>query len=150
MEKRVRAQLEPESTLFSGIPRAGCARMKETLFQRIGGSEGVASLVVDFYKRVLDDPELAPFFDGVPLDKLQSMQRALFSAALDGPLAYTGQPLGSAHDGRGITPHHLQLFLEHLFLTVRELDLTQGEIIEIIDRINLYADEVTNASGFAG
>ena len=46
-----------------------------TLYERIGGEATVARMMDSFYERVLADPELAPFFAGVSLQKVRSMQR---------------------------------------------------------------------------
>ena len=80
------------------------------------------------------------------MEKLRSMQNQLFSAALGGPVRYTGRPISYAHDGLGIKPRHLQMFLEHFFETVSDLGLSKHDEIEIIDRINLYADHVTQTT----
>lgn len=119
---------------------------QSSLFERIGGEQGVIALVDAFYGRVLADSELAPFFRGVAMEKLRNMQNQLFSAALGGPVSYTGRPISYAHDGLGIKPRHLQIFLEHFFETVSELGLSKHDEIEIIDRINLYADHVTQTT----
>jgi hemoglobin len=123
---------------------------QSSLFERIGGERGVRALVDAFYRRVLADSELSPFFQGVSMEKLRNMQNQLFSVALEGPVVYTGRPISYAHDGLGIKPKHLQIFLEHFFETVSELGLSKNDEIEIIDRINLYADQVTQTASFSG
>jgi hypothetical protein len=67
---------------------------------------------------VIADPELRPYFDHVALDKRQRMQVEFFSAALDGPIRYTGRTVIHAHQGRRITRLHFQAFVEHLFETL--------------------------------
>ena len=62
----------------------------------------IAEVIDDFYDHVLADPELKPFFRNTYSDKLRSMQREFFGAALDGPITYTGRPLSHVHHGRGI------------------------------------------------
>jgi len=123
---------------------------QSSLFEKIGGERGVTALVDAFYRRVLTDSELSPFFQGVSMEKLSNMQTQLFSVALGGPILYTGRPISYAHDRLGITPKHLQIFLEHFFETVSELGLSKHDEIEIIDRINLYADQVTQTASFSG
>lgn len=120
------------------------------LFERIGGERGVTAMVDAFYRRVLADSELSPFFQGVGMDRLRNMQNQFFSVALGGPVFYTGHPISHAHEGLGIKPKHLQIFLEHFFETVSELDLSKHDQMEIIDRINLYADQVTQTTSFSG
>jgi hemoglobin len=113
-----------------------------SLFARIGGVAGVTRLISTFYARVLADPRLAPYFDGVPIHKLRHMQFEFFSAALDGPLPYTGRTVIQAHQGRRISREHFQAFVEHLFDTLQDYALSEDERYAIIARINTYADDV--------
>ena len=121
-----------------------------SLFERVGGLEGTDKLVVNFYNRVLADPELSSFFEHVAMDKLHTMQREFFSAALDGPLSYTGKPIYQAHFGRGIERKHFAKFVDHLFGTLQTFDLNEREVSEVIGRINTYVDEVVGGHGLAG
>lgn len=49
-----------------------------TVFDKIGGEAAVRSMVDNFYKRVVADPSLAPYFSHVPLDTLRNMQFEFF------------------------------------------------------------------------
>src|SRR5512143_3409563 len=89
-----------------------------TLYDRIGGAEAVSAMVGSFYEKVIADPDLKPYFDHVAMDKLRRMQTEFFSAALDGPVTYTGRPVIHAHQGQHITRKHFQAFVEHLFETL--------------------------------
>lgn len=122
----------------------------QTLFARIGGEKTIAQLIDDFYDRVLADPELKPFFNNTSMDKLGRMQREFFSAALDGPITYTGKPLSHVHHGRGITKPHFALYVNHLIDTLRDHGITDQDAQDIIGRINTYADEITGDVGSVG
>jgi len=121
-----------------------------TLFERIGGEQMIAEVVDDFYDRVLADPELKPFFRNTSIDKLRSMQREFFGAALDGPTTYTGKPLSHVHHGRGITKHHFTLFVNHLLDTLRDRGINDQDVTDIISRISTYAEEITGDISSAG
>jgi hemoglobin len=123
---------------------------RQTLFARIGGEQTIAKLIGDFYDRVLADPELKPFFNNTSMDKLGRMQREFFSAALDGPITYTGKPLGHVHHGRGITKHHFALYVNHLIDILRDHGITDQDAQDIIGRISTYADEITGDVGSVG
>ena len=123
---------------------------RQTLFVRIGGEKTVAELIGDFYDRVSADPELKPFFKNTPMEKLRRMQREFFSAALDGPITYTGKPLSYVHHGRGITKHHFALYVDHLLETLRDHGITDQDAQEIIGRISTYAQEITGDAGTVG
>ena len=45
------------------------------LFERIGGEQVIAKLILQLYDRVVADPELKPFFKDTSIDKLRRMQR---------------------------------------------------------------------------
>jgi hemoglobin len=123
---------------------------EQTLYDRIGGHDTVSRLIVGFYQRVLADPDLRPFFEDVPVDKLTHMQSEFFATALDGPLEYTGRPLHEVHAGLGIRPRHLKLFLDHLLETLEEFDVSRDDRYDIVSRINTYADEITGGVSVDG
>ena len=120
---------------------------KPTLWDRLGGTDGADALIEAFYDRVLSDPELAPFFEDASMDRLRAMQRELFSAALGGPLDYSGMPLAHAHHDRGITAAHLSRFVEHLMATLEGMELSQEDRDEIYSRIHTLADDVLGQRG---
>ena len=118
-----------------------------TLYERVGGEQTIRELIHEFYDHVIADPELKPFFKNTSMKKLRRMQREFFSAALDGPIIYTGKPLSHVHHGRGITKHHFALFVGHLIDTLQELGISDQDVQDIIGRINTYADEITGDVG---
>ena len=110
----------------------------------------VEALVGPFYERVLADPELKPFFTHTPMDKLRCMQAEFFTAALDGPVHYGGMDLTHAHWGKGIRPHHVQRFMDHLLETLKACNIQPTDVDEIIRRLSIYADDITATGGEDG
>ncbi len=123
---------------------------EQTLFERVGGEQAISGLINEFYDRVIADPELKPFFSQSSMGKLRRMQREFFSAALDGPITYTGRPLSYVHHGRGINKHHFALYVGHLIDTLQDHGINEHDVNDIIDRINTYANEITGELGSAG
>lgn len=119
----------------------GSQRM--TLYDRLGGEAMVARVVGVLYERVLADPELAPFFADTPMEKQRAMQTLFLCAALDGPFEYHGRSLAAVHHGRGIRPPHLARFVGHLLAALRDQRLDEEEVLEIVSRIDTYADDIT-------
>lgn len=89
-----------------------------TIYDSIGGETAVATAVDNFYDRVLDDPELKPFFDGIDVQRLKRHQRAFIGAALGGPGGYNGRGMRKAHEGLGITTAHFERVVDHLTATL--------------------------------
>jgi hemoglobin len=123
---------------------------QQTLFERIGGVDTIEKLIKEFYDRVTGDPELKPFFENASMSKLHRMQREFFSAALDGPITYTGKPLSHVHHGRGITKHHFALYVGHLIDTLESYGIDEQDIQNIISRISTYVDEITGEVSSTG
>jgi len=117
-----------------------------TFYERLGGEEAIGEMIYDFYRRVFADPELSPFFTGISQDRLQTMQREFFSAALDGPIRYTGRPIHEVHAGLGIELRHLSLFLDHLMETLADREVDEQDRYDIRSRINTYADDITSVT----
>ena len=117
-----------------------------SLYERLGGEAAIQALTQTFYQRVLDDPELRPFFQNTPMDKQQVMQHEFLSAALGGPVVYTGRSLAHAHQGRGIQTRHFAKFVRHILDALREMGVSQADADEVIEHLNAYSNEVTGKS----
>lgn len=121
-----------------------------TLFERLGGEDGLAALTRRFYGRVLSDPELAPFFASTAMEKQQRMQTEFLSAVLDGPVHYTGVSLREAHGKRGIQSRHFHAFLAHLVAAMEASGVEDRDVRDVIERVETYHDEVVGGSTTAG
>jgi hemoglobin len=120
------------------------------LYVLMGGAEGVDAAIGQFYERVMADPVLRPFFDGVAVDKLAAMQHEYFVQALGGPAVYSGGQLSEVHRGRGITTEHLSRFTDHLVDTLVARGLDLDDVHRIVDKIFLVADDVVGGDTEAG
>ena len=85
-----------------------------TDYEAVGGGAAVSAVVNDFYERVLDDPQLVPYFEGVDMARLKRHQVLLVTKVLGGPDNYTGRPLDEAHEGLGITSDDFNAVVGHL------------------------------------
>ncbi len=115
----------------------------EKLFERLGGAESVADIVRDMYDRVLADPELAPFFKNVSMDRLHGMQFEFMASALDGPIVYTGAELTAIHRGRGITGHHFARFCSHFADAAEAREVSKQDVDAALARLAMYKDKIT-------
>jgi hemoglobin len=102
-----------------------------SIFDQIGGPPAVTAAVDDFYRRVLGDPELAAYFDGIDLKRLKSHQRAFIAAAIGGPDPYLGRSMREAHAPFDIQPAHFDRVVGHLVDTLTGLGV-DGPTIEAI------------------
>jgi hemoglobin len=105
------------------------------LYDSLGGDAGMRTAVAVFYARVTADPDLAPYFADVDLDRLRAHQRAFLTAALDGPALFTGRPLETAHAGRGITDEHFDRLIDHLASTLGDLGSVPADVAAVRERL---------------
>ncbi|MCV7303357.1 group 1 truncated hemoglobin [Mycobacterium barrassiae] len=116
-----------------------------TVFDQVGGYEGLEVVVADFYDRVLTDAELAHFFTGTNMPRLKGKQVEFFAAALGGPEPYTGAPMRQVHQGRGITMHHFNLVAGHLSASLIAAGVPDEIVQQIIAAIAPLSADIATA-----
>ncbi len=120
---------------------------EQTLFERIGG-EGAVNAAVDlFYRKVLADNTLAPFFEAVNMDEQRAKQKAFLTVAFGGPNNYTGKDLRTAHAGaveKGMNESHFGAVAGHLQSTLEELNVPAPLIDEVMAIAGSTKNDVLN------
>jgi hemoglobin len=117
-----------------------------SIYAQIGGHEALEAVVADFYDRVLADDELAGFFTGTNMARLQGKQVEFFAAALGGPEPYSGAPMRQVHQGRGITTRHFTLVAVHLADSLATAGVPDNIIEQILAAVSLLRDEIATAN----
>lgn len=78
--------------------------MSTTLYERLGGAKGIASLVDDVMDAHMANPIVKTRFENIKdLGHAKKMAREFFSAGSGGPEAYTGKDMPTAHKGMNIS-----------------------------------------------
>jgi hemoglobin len=104
----------------------------QSLYARIGGRFAVAAAVDGLYERILDDPDLAPYFADVGIEQLKAHQRTFITSALGGPERYAGRPLDDAHRHLQITETAFTKVVGHLTETLTALGVADEAIAAIV------------------
>ena len=123
-----------------------------TLYDRIGGAPAVKAAVNIFYAKVLADPTLAPFFDGVDMVKQVGKQRAFLVMAFGGPNTYSGADMRRGHAGlvaRGLNDSHFDAVIGHLAETLAGLRVGAAEIAEVAAIVESVRDDVLGREAVA-
>ena len=85
-----------------------------SLYDEIGGSAAITSVVNDYWHRIGADEILSPWFSAVDSRDLTSHLRAYLTVALDGPEGYEGRSMRHAHAGLKVTGAAFDLLVERL------------------------------------
>ncbi len=120
-----------------------------SVFDQIGGPPAVTAAVDDFYRRLIADPELTPYFDGVDMNRLKGHQRSFIAAAIGGPEPYLGRSMRDSHAPLNIQPAHFDRVVGHLVETLNDLGVSGSIIEQIGAKLAPLRDEVVAADGAA-
>jgi hemoglobin len=114
----------------------------ESLYERIGGAPAVAAAVDGLYARIVADPDLSSYFEGVDMERLQAHQRAFISGALGGPERYQGRRLDDAHRRLDITPEAFATVADHLVETLVALGVEPSVVAAVADAVGSLQPQV--------
>lgn len=109
--------------------------MTKSLYERIGGEAAVKATVIKMYNKILDDAELAPFFENSDVERLRHSQSAFVTYAFGGPNHYTGKSLRTAHASavsHGLNDRHFDRVATHLKSAMEELNVPADLIAEAL------------------
>ena len=112
------------------------------IYDELGGSDGVRTAVTVMYHRVVADPELAPWFDGVDTERLKAHQRAFLAAAFGGPQVFTGRSVGAAHEGLAITDDAFDRVVASLMTALADLGVAKEAVNTVGERLEGMRGEI--------
>jgi hemoglobin len=114
-----------------------------SIYEQLGGAPAISAAVEDFYRRVLQDDELAPYFEDLDMDKQMAKQAGFLTMVTGGPNEYSGRDMRAAHAhlvARGINDRHVDLVIKHLGDTLSGL----GVAPELVQQVAAVAESVRN------
>lgn len=107
-----------------------------TLYDLLGGEAAVNAAVDIFYRKVLEDHRINRFFDNTDIEKQAAKQKAFLTMAFGGPNHYNGADMRNAHahlvKKLGLDDSHFDAVMEHLAGTLRELNVPQNLIGQVL------------------
>jgi len=120
------------------------ARAK-SLYQKLGGQAAIDAAVELFYTKVLVDERVKHYFEDVNMNKQKRKQKAFLSAALGGPIPWTGKDMRTAHaDLHGLNDSHFNAIGEHLKATLEELKVSKDLIDQTLAIVETTRNDVLN------
>lgn len=117
-----------------------------SVYDLLGDDRRPMQLVTSaFYRRVLSDDMLAPYFAGVDMQRQVVMLAEFLAMAFGGPHAYTGRDLRTAHAGlHGLTDVHFDRVVDHLTAALREYGVAEGDVATVGAVAETLRDDVLN------
>lgn len=118
--------------------------MEQTLYVKYG-SRLTSGMAECFYDRVLVDPELAHFFEGIDMEVLREHLADFLTVLTGGPDLYKGRDLRAAHAGFRISEADFNRLLTHVAGAAEELEIEPEDIATVAAAIISLKDQVVSA-----
>ena len=111
------------------------ANAAPSLFDRLGGKNGVTAVVDDLVQRAAADKRIKGRFINVDAARLKSGLFEFLCAAAGGPCKYAGHDMRSAHAGMQIVDEEVDALLEDLTASMKKLGVQeplQKEVLALL------------------
>jgi len=115
---------------------------QETLYDRLGGRDGIRAVVDDFYDRLVADDDLGQFFADSDMELLRRTQTDFLCEAAGGPETYDATPVREAHIDVPFTPEHIQRAVELLYESLEAFDVADDDADAVVGAIAEYEDDL--------
>ncbi|MBW1758455.1 MAG: group 1 truncated hemoglobin [Deltaproteobacteria bacterium] len=121
---------------------------QKSLYERLGGYDGVTAFVEDLLPRLQGDSQLGRFWenrgeDGVAREKQLLIDYLCSNAG--GPVYYTGRDMKISHTGMKISESDWSAFLEQAGATMKALQVPQQEGDDVVAFVLSLKDDIVEA-----
>ncbi|MHC5108909.1 MAG: group I truncated hemoglobin [Planctomycetota bacterium] len=116
--------------------------MSTSLYDQLGGFSSVRKLVSSFYDKVLDDEDVAPFFENTSMSDLIDHQTKFWAALLGGPASYTDEQLHVIHATMGVKDNHFETIIELAVETLEDEGIDQEHIDDIAELLTAHRPSI--------
>lgn len=121
---------------------------QKSLYERLGGYDGITAFANDLLPRLQADPQLGRFWqnrgdDGIAREK-QLLIDFLCSSA-GGPMYYTGRDMKTSHQGMKISETDWSIFLRHAGATMEALQVPKQACDEVVAFVLSLKEDIVEA-----
>lgn len=117
---------------------------EKSLYHRLGGKAALDAVVEAFYVKVLADARIKHHFDDINMDTQRRKQKAFLAAAFGGPTPWTGKDMRRAHADLKLTEADFTAVAENLVATLKDFQVKQELIDEVVAIALSVKDAVLN------
>ena len=117
--------------------------MSTTLYQRLGGADGIARIVDDFVAAHLQNPVVKSRFEYIKdMGHAKRMAREFFSAGAGGPEPYTGKDMLTAHKGMNISEQEYMAAMDDIIGAMDKQKIDEGSKNDVIAILYSLKDNI--------
>lgn len=119
-----------------------------SLYERLGGYDGIVSFTDNLLPRLQADPQLGRFWQNRGDDGIARERQLLIDylcANAGGPMYYTGRDMKLSHKGMKISERDWTIFLEHAGATMQALQVPKQECDDIAAFVTSLKSDIVEA-----
>ncbi|GAB5437687.1 group I truncated hemoglobin [Falsiruegeria mediterranea] len=116
--------------------------MTATLYDRLGGTEGIRRIVDKLVDNHLSNPVVSARFSGSDADNLKEMAGNFFITGSGGPEIYTGKDMVTTHKHMNINGDEFVAVLDDAMNALQANDIGQREQEEVLYILYSLKDQV--------
>jgi hemoglobin len=106
--------------------------MSESLYERLGGTEGITKIVGSLVHAHLANPAISTRFEGSDVDKLISGAANFMISGTGGPNVYKGKDMLGVHKGMNISQAEFMAVLDDALIALQQNNVGQREQEEML------------------
>ena len=106
--------------------------MSESLYERLGGTEGITSIASDVIDNHLANQAIARRFADSDVSKIKNAAATFFIAGTGGPDVYKGKDMLDAHKGMNISNAEFMAVLDDALAALEKNNIGQREQEEVL------------------
>ncbi|NOR20207.1 MAG: group 1 truncated hemoglobin [Xanthomonadales bacterium] len=106
--------------------------MAESLFERLGGIDGIKQIASDLVDTHLKNPKVATRYEAFDADKLKHGAATFFTAGTGGPNIYAGKDMLATHKHMNINHEEFMAVCDDALTALQMNDIGQREQEEVL------------------
>ncbi len=103
-----------------------------SLYERLGGTEGITAIASDLVDLHLGNPRIAPRYVESDIPRVKNAAATFFIAGTGGPSVYEGKDMLSAHRGMNIDNEEFMAVLDDAMEALEKNGIGQREKEEVL------------------
>jgi len=118
---------------------------QKSLYERLGGYDGITGFVNNLLPRLEEDSQLGRFWENRGDDGIEREKQLLIDylcSKAGGPVYYTGRDMKTSHKGMKISESDWEVFFGHAGATMQYLQVPEQECNDVVDFVSSLKKDI--------
>lgn len=120
----------------------GCVNQPTTLFEQLGGSEGIQRITSNFILEIEKNPDIFPYFSETDVQRFEEQFQNHVCEIAKGPCIYNGDDMQRVHDGMKITERDFNIVVDLLINAMDTSSISHRTQNELLHRLASFRKDI--------